>query len=341
MQGEVGFMPKVSVIVPVYKIKEDYLNACVKSVLEQTLDDFELILVDDGSPDFCGEICDLISRQDSRVTVVHQENKGVSSARNAGMSLAKGGYILFLDADDTLQKNAFVDLYQSAQNSDTDVVLFNYRQNEIEYHLFDGFNIECLNESQLEDIYFSTLLPRKKEGILLCGVCCKFYKREFIEKENIKFEDNISSAEDQLFFLACLNAKPSISYCAEPFYEYRYVKDSASFSYTKGFSEQVLNYARVLKSLLMVAPAYIPETYFSTRICQCVLYTLSKDFFHKDNIMSRRERKRLFNDFMHEKTILESLLTYKKDCFTLSERLGLQMCKYGLFSLINLASKRW
>lgn len=334
-------MPKVSVIVPVYKIKEDYLNACVKSVLEQTLDDFELILIDDGSPDFCGEICDLISRQDSRVTVVHQENKGVSSARNAGMALAKGDYILFLDADDALQKNAFVDLYQSAQNSGTDVVLFNYRQNEIEYHLFDGFNIECLNESQLEDIYFSTLLPRKKEGILLCGICCKFYRREFIEKENIKFEDNISSAEDQLFFLACLNAKPSISYCAEPFYEYRYVKDSASFSYTKGFSEQVLNYARVLKSLLTVAPAYIPETIFSTRICQCVLYSLCKDFFHKDNIMSWRERKRLFNDFMHEKTILESLSTYKKDCFTLSERLGLQMCKYGLFSLINLASKRW
>lgn len=334
-------MPKVSVIVPVYKIKEDYLNACVKSVLEQTLDDFELILIDDGSPDFCGEICDLISRQDSRVTVVHQENKGVSSARNAGMSLAKGDYILFLDADDTLQKNAFVDLYQSAQNSGTDVVLFNYRQNEIEYHLFDGFNIECLNESQLEDIYFSTLLPRKKEGILLCGVCCKFYKREFIKKENVKFEDNISSAEDQLFFLACLNAKPSISYCAEPFYEYRCVKDSASFLYTKGFGEQVLNYARVLKSLLTVAPVSVPKAFFSTRICQCVLYTLSKDFFHKDNIMSRRERKRLFNDFMHEKTILESLLTYKKDCFTLSERLGLQMCKYGLFSLINLASKRW
>ena len=341
MYDEGAFMPKVSVIVPVYKIREDYLNACVRSVLEQSFDDFELILVDDGSPDFCGEICDLISRQDSRVTVVHQENKGVSSARNAGMSLAKGDYILFLDADDTLQKNAFVNLYQSAQNSGTDVVLFNYRQNEIEYHLFDGFNIECLNDSQLEDIYFSTLLPRKKEGILLCGVCCKFYKREFIEKENIKFENNISSAEDQLFFLACLNAKPSVSYCAEPLYEYRYVKDSASFSYTKGFHEQVLNYAYMLKSLLIAASVSVPKAFFSTRICQCVLYTLSKDFFHKDNIMSRRERKRLFNDFMHEKTVLESLLTYKKDCFTLSERLGLQMCKYGLFSLINLASKRW
>lgn len=341
MQDEVGFMPKVSVIVPVYKTKEEYLNACVKSVLEQTFDDFELILIDDGSPDFCGEICDFVSRQDSRVSVVHQENKGVSSARNAGMSLAKGDYILFLDADDALQKNAFVDLYQFAQNNGTDVVLFNYRQNEIEYHLFDGSNIEFINESQLEDIYFSTLLPQKKEGILLCGVCCKFYRREFLERGNIKFEDNITSAEDQLFFLACLNAKPSISYCAEPLYEYRCVKDSASFSYTKGFDEQVLNYARVLKSLLMVSPVYIPEASFSTRMCQCVLYSLSKDFFHKNNTMSRRDRKRLFKDFTHEKIILESLLTYNKDYFTLSERIGLQMCKYGLFSLINLASKRW
>lgn len=334
-------MPKVSVIVPVYKTKEDYLNACIKSVLEQTLDDFELILIDDGSPDLCGKICDSISHQDSRVAVIHQENKGVSSARNAGLSQAKGDYILFLDADDTLQKNAFVSLHQFVLDNGTDVVLFDYRQNERTYHLFEGVDIEYLNELQLKDVYFGTVLPRKKEGIILCGVCCKFYKRKFLEKENIKFVENITSAEDQLFFLTCLNAKPSISYCAADYYVYRYVKESASFSYTKNFNKQVLNYGNLLKSLLMKAPIDFPETLFFTRVCQCVLYALSKDIFHKKNTMSRQERKSMFDKFTHEKIIQKSLLSYKKDYFTLSERVGLQMCKYGLFSLIDLASKRW
>ena len=341
MYDEGAFMPKVSVIVPVYKIKEDYLNACIKSVLEQTLDDFELILIDDGSPDLCGEICDSIATRDSRVIVMHQENKGVSSARNAGLAIAKGDYVLFLDADDMLQRGAFAELYEFAQHNGTDVVLFDYRQNERTYHLFEGADIECLDELQLKNVYFATVLPRKKDGILLCGVCCKFYKRRFLEKENISFVENITSAEDQFFFLTCLNAKPSISYCAKLFYEYRYVKDSTSFSYTKGFNEQVLNYGRLLKTLLKRAPVGLPETILSTRICQCVLYSLSKDFFHKKNPMSWQARKSMFDRFIHEKIIQESLLSYKRDCFTLSERIGLQMCKYSLFSLIDLASKRW
>ena len=92
-------MRTISVIVPVYKV-EPYINHCVDSILAQTYRDFELILVDDGSPDNCGKICDEYAKKDSRVKVIHKVNGGVSSARNMGLDNAKGEWITFIDADD-------------------------------------------------------------------------------------------------------------------------------------------------------------------------------------------------------------------------------------------------
>ena len=92
-------MPEFSIIVPIYKV-EKYLEICIDSIIGQSFCDFELILVDDGSPDTCGEICDRYSSSDTRVKVVHKENGGLSSARNAGLDIATGKYVIFIDSDD-------------------------------------------------------------------------------------------------------------------------------------------------------------------------------------------------------------------------------------------------
>ena len=94
----------VSIIVPIYNV-EQYISKCIESILAQTYRDFELILVDDGSPDNCGKICDEYAKQDSRVHVIHQENSGLSAARNAGIDDAKGEYIMFVDSDDFITDN--------------------------------------------------------------------------------------------------------------------------------------------------------------------------------------------------------------------------------------------
>ena len=97
-------MPQISVIVPVYKV-EQYLSACVDSILTQTFRDFELILVDDGSPDNCGAMCDAYAAQDPRVRVIHQQNGGLSAARNAALDIAAGEYVTFIDSDDIVPFN--------------------------------------------------------------------------------------------------------------------------------------------------------------------------------------------------------------------------------------------
>lgn len=113
-------MPKLSVIVPVYKV-EKYIHNCIDSILDQTFKDFELILVDDGSPDNCGKICDEYAKKDSRIKVIHQQNSGVSCARNSGLDISCAEYISFIDPDDWIDKNMFSECIQFMQDNILDI----------------------------------------------------------------------------------------------------------------------------------------------------------------------------------------------------------------------------
>lgn len=113
-------MPKISIIVPVYNV-EKYLEKCVRSILAQTFTDFELILVDDGSPDSSGAMCDQFAKQDERVKVIHKENGGLSDARNAGIEIATGEYLGFIDSDDYIADDMYELLYTNIVKEDADL----------------------------------------------------------------------------------------------------------------------------------------------------------------------------------------------------------------------------
>src|SRR4051794_4889210 len=118
-------MPKISIVVPVYKV-EKYIKRCVDSILAQTYQDFELILVDDGSPDNCGKICDSLAKQDKRIKVIHKENGGLSTARNAGIDVAVGEYIGFVDSDDWVTKDMFEYLLNLIEDNECDISSVSY-----------------------------------------------------------------------------------------------------------------------------------------------------------------------------------------------------------------------
>lgn len=122
--------PAVSIIVPIYNA-EKYLQKCIDSVLSQTFKDWECILVDDGSPDRCGEICDEYAKNDNRFKVIHQVNGGVSSARQIGHDLANGEYTIHIDPDDWVEPTMIEELYSKARSEDSDMVICDYFQNNI------------------------------------------------------------------------------------------------------------------------------------------------------------------------------------------------------------------
>ena len=121
-------MPKISIIVPIYNV-EKYLDRCVRSLCNQTLQDIEIILVDDQSPDDCPRMCDEYAKQDSRIIVIHKKNGGLGYARNSGMKVATGEYVAFVDSDDYVDLDMFESMYNSAKKYDADFVrVDNYKE---------------------------------------------------------------------------------------------------------------------------------------------------------------------------------------------------------------------
>ena len=150
--------PKVSVIVPVYKV-EKYIHRCIDSILAQTFADFELLLVDDGSPDNCGNICEEYAAKDSRVRVIHQTNQGQAAARNNAIAQAQGGYVCFVDADDAVHPSMLDTLYRAMKSTDSQIsVCSAIEQEKLEDSFFNDTGIspfECydIDEDVLLRLY--------------------------------------------------------------------------------------------------------------------------------------------------------------------------------------------
>lgn len=181
-------MKKVSIIVPIYKV-EKYLNRCVESLVNQTYNNLEIILIDDGSPDECPKICDDWARKDSRIKVIHKENGGLSNARNAGMKIITGDYVCFVDSDDVVSIDMYKILIELLEKNDADMSICQYDK-----FSEDKEPVYTTNSKQ----YIFNNNDALKE--LFCGkkvanaVWNKLYKRELFD--DIEFPEDINCGED-------------------------------------------------------------------------------------------------------------------------------------------------
>ena len=216
--------PKISVIVPVYNV-EKYLPRCIDSILSQTFKDFELLLIDDGSPDNSGKICDDYKRKDVRVRVFHKENGGVSSARNLGLDNAKGEWITFSDSDDSLEPNAFARYIEAAEYSRSQIIRAGYRTIYANGEIREC-RIKVPNLLSSKDDILQFMESSRYFGFLWNS----FYHNTIIKK--VRFETHISWCEDHLFSLIAYSKSNSIYFI--PDIVYNYVKqESDSLSYPK------------------------------------------------------------------------------------------------------------
>ena len=246
-------MPKVSVIVPVYNT-EQYLKECVDSLLKQTLTDLEIILIDDGSPDNSAYICDEYAKLDSRVKVIHKENGGLSSARNAALDICKGEYIGFVDSDDFVEPTMFEELYNSAINYSSDIsicALSTFSNNGVIPKPLP-FDMEVYNDSEITDCFLVPLLgenPNEKIKNLEGFVCRQLFKREIIG--NIRFKSEREYfAEDVMFDFDIYPLCRTISVVNKPLYFYRYNGDSLSNKYRENVWTMLSNYLHAEYELL-------------------------------------------------------------------------------------------
>lgn len=189
-------MDKISVIIPVYKV-EKYLRKCVDSVLAQTYTNLEIILVDDGSPDRCGEICDEYARIDSRIKVIHKENGGLSDARNAGIEAATGEYIAFVDSDDYISPYMYEKLYNAIIKADADMSICNFLYvDESGNEIYNNSNPPIKDELTNGIDVLSKKIIEEKSWYWIVTVT-KLYKKSLFEK--LRFPIN-KYHEDEFVF---------------------------------------------------------------------------------------------------------------------------------------------
>ena len=184
-------MPKVSIIVPVYKV-EGFLNRCVDNILAQSYTDFELLLIDDGSPDRCGEICDEYAKQDSRVRVFHKKNGGVSSARNLALENAKGEWVCFIDSDDYWASNDFLNLLNKVDDN-VDIVHFGYT--------LETKSKKLIQTSKFDDEQLVETSRFLQKGIFSSCAWSYFFSNKHLQKHKIRFNESVKYSEDREFII--------------------------------------------------------------------------------------------------------------------------------------------
>ena len=212
-----------SVIVPVYNV-EKYLSECIESVLMQTFSDFELLLVDDGSKDDSGKICDQYEAKDNRIKVIHKENGGQSTARNCGVKEAQGQYVIFLDSDDFIASNHFfADIKANLQN-DEDIVIFRYCKYYNENKI-DDCNISLASISfQDKGELFAELVKR---DAFFCSCWSKCIALKILKKNNVMFDENMR-CEDMDWYYSVLQYAQTFAVIDQPYIQYRQRENSVT-----------------------------------------------------------------------------------------------------------------
>lgn len=275
--------PKISIIIPVFN-SEKYIEKAIESILIQSFKDFEIICIDDGSTDNSLEICYGEAEKDNRIKIIHQENKGVSSARNKGIEVAKGDYIAFLDADDYYANDALEIMYNDAIKENADAAFYNH------FYDYDGKIINRVPRFktgiyEFKDVSNCILDDGTLTGILFGSACGVIYKAETIKRNNIKFNEKLTFNEDGIFNIEFLSKSKSFVYNAERnLYGYRQYKtfkavDVKTFlrkiketeKYIEDISNIVNNQSTQLKRRKLTIAFQL-----SLAICQSMKYKLVK-----------------------------------------------------------------
>jgi len=241
----------ISIIVPIYN-KEDYLRQCLDSIINQSYTNFEVLLVNDGSTDSSGIICQEYSERDSRFRYIEKKNGGVSSARNLGLELSEGAYITFIDSDDWIEFNYLEVLYNALRENNTDVAISSYKS----YYLDGNFYLRVYSSQEEEflrigkrnrDVFLEEFPKLGKLNHDFHCIASKLFKRELLESQ--KFDESINYGEDLYFFFNLYLKIQSIIYVKEATYIYRQHGTNITLNFTESLALQEIQiHEQILKS---------------------------------------------------------------------------------------------
>lgn len=303
-------MYMVSIIVPIYNV-EKYVKQCVDSILNQTYREIELILVDDGSPDGCASICDSFERMDKRVKTIHKKNGGLASARNAGLEIATGEYICFIDGDDWVDENYINQLICSIGNNGKTLVV---AEMSIDF-LNDGFSQMIKLDSNKSRVPIKKGFAEMMKTESFNYSCNKLYNRSVIEQGSFRFEEGSEPAEDFIFNSKYVRMISQVSFATGA--PYHYIRRDGNTMTNKYISDLYNKSKRtndILRSLYLefgqneeeIANCYL-ETYIY-RMFSCI-----PNLYRKETKETRKEKREIYQDMKSNQELRKCLLEFHTD----------------------------
>lgn len=245
----------VSIIVPIYGT-EAYLNNCIDSLCDQTYKNLQIILVDDQSPDKCPEICDAYAQKDNRITVIHQKNKGVSGARNTGLTYASGEYVMFVDSDDELYPEAVESLLYDSCEYGADIVSATKKVVDEKGNVLSAYEDGCFTVYKEMEAFLLSLVGDRNTN----SACAKLFRASFID--GIFFEEGKNINEDGFFVFQCYLKKPVLVQHNTSVYQYNTRGESCSRQVFSDKYFSMLYFCDRKKKLVeQICPQYTEQAY--------------------------------------------------------------------------------
>lgn len=284
--------PLISIIVPVFNVAR-FLDECVLSIINQTIQDLQIILIDDGSIDESGVLCDQFAERDDRIMVVHQANAGVSAARNAGLRVAEGMYIAFVDSDDVLPENAY------------EILLMNVQENflpmgHVQLMTEEGMlqNSSCFERKEISQSEFLRDLFLEKEFSYLGYLGDKLFCRRIIENYHLRFDEKIKLNEDRLFVLTYLLHCDGVVFDEHVVYYYRQRSNGVITTTRRNVTvtDSEMTVLRSFREMQKISRSYSEELYF---ICSRKAFECALDLLNR---VSREDalKRNVIKDFLQE-----------------------------------------
>lgn len=286
-------MPLFSVIVPIYNV-ERFVQQCIDSILSQTYGNFELILVNDGSTDKCPEICNVYAESDKRIRVIHKSNGGLVSARNAGVLVAKGEYVVYVDGDDWVEKNWLETLNNLIKKYNPDIINYGaYKSTDgkdenLKTANFEGF----YDERALKEEIVPYLLYDKRFSFFSFGILPAVWSKAIktdILKENICKEEKITFGEDVACTYSCIMQAKTFVATKERLYYYRQNRESMTKAYDSKRFERVKILFDYLNDNLIVKYPELKEQYKYYQLF-CIFYSILNESKNNINVISIAKR---------------------------------------------------
>ena len=340
--------PLVSVVVPVYNTEEVYLRQCIDSLKVQTLKEIEIILVDDGSTNSCGAVCDEYAEKDLRIVSLHQDNKGASAARNLGIQRASGKYITFVDSDDWCDDSVLQIVADVAEKQDAEITLFGGTINRISRNGKETaceIHLDSEKVSRKECLLEACCFPRNHKDDFVLATYSKLYKRDFLLKNEVKFPLKVIFGEDRVFALSAFGYCRCFAYCDNCGYHYRINNQSqTTCRYLPKLTESMEQFVLLMNSLIREnGLSEKNTTLFNTNNIIVLFETIfPQAFFHPNNPLKSKERFASFVSYVRT-PFVKKIINAKINpvCLKYSHRIALWLCQKEIFWPFKFVEKKW